>query len=158
MEHALQCGTLASAAGASDAVVLAAYLHDIGHLLLQADRRREENRARDLHHEDVGARFLSRWFGADVTEPIALHVPAKRYLCATEGDYFDGLSPASVHSLELQGGAFEPETAEAFIAQDHAAEAVDLRRWDDLAKVSGAETNDLDHLRSLIATQATVPA
>lgn len=156
IEHALQCGGLAEDAGATPETALAAYLHDIGHLLLRANERREDNARRDLHHEDVGGRFLANWFSESVTAPVALHVPAKRYLCATEATYFDTLSPTSVHTLGLQGGPFTDEEAAEFIAQPFAPEAVDVRRWDDLGKVRDARTPDLDHLHSLISSLATL--
>ena len=131
-DHAVQAAALAQAAGAPDALVAAALLHDVGHLLEPEEAA--PTGARDLHHEAVGARFLSAWFGAEVTDPIRLHVAAKRYLCAVEPGYHQGLSPASAHSLELQGGAMgAPELAEFERLPAHAA-AVELRGWDDLAK------------------------
>ncbi len=150
IEHGLQCGSLAEAADASAETALAAYLHDIGHLLVRAHERREENASRDLQHEELGARFLANWFSPAVTVPVALHVPAKRYLCAVEADYLDTLSPASVRSLELQGGVMSVDEAEEFIDQDHAPEAVDLRRWDDLGKVRGVSTPGLERVHELV--------
>jgi gamma-butyrobetaine dioxygenase len=85
-----------------------------------------------------------------VTEPIRLHVAAKRYLCAIEPDYAARLSPASVRSLDLQGAAFAPEASADFIARPYADDAVRLRRWDEAAKVVGAETPGYAHYRSLI--------
>ena len=103
--HALQCGWLAEKAGASPALITAALLHDIGHLI-NPDDRVARRRGEDGFHEVVGCDYLSRWFGADVTEPIMWHVAAKRYLTAAEPDYFGTLSEGSVRSLELQGGPF----------------------------------------------------
>ena len=134
VEHAVQAAGWALAVGATDELVAAALLHDIGHLLTGDHRDEHEFRERDLHHEDVAARFLSRWFGPQVTEPIRLHVAAKRYLCAVEAGYHDSLSPASVRSLELQGGVMSDDEATEFARLDGAAAASDLRRWDDLAK------------------------
>lgn len=144
-DHALQCGSLALAARATDAVAAAAFLHDIGHLLMS-----EESTEVDRRHEDVGARFLANWFEEDVLTPIRLHVPAKRYLCAVEPSYHDGLSEASVRSLELQGGPMTPHEVEAFEAIEHSAQAVDLRRWDDQAKSLGAPTATLDAFEQLL--------
>ena len=96
------------------------------------------------------ARYLSRWFGPEVTEPIRLHVPAKRYLVATDPAYGTLLSPESARSLELQGGAMDAGEAEAFRRQPYAAEAVALRRWDDLAKAPDAATPPLQHFRSAV--------
>ena len=131
-EHAAQAAALASDAGASDALVVAALLHDLGHLLGGAPDAAV--RDRDLHHEDVGARFLARWFPPEVTEPIRFHVEAKRYLCATDPVYVTSLSPASVRSLELQGGPMGAADVAAFARSRFAEEATRLRRWDDLAK------------------------
>ena len=124
-EHMLQAGALAEAAGAQGALVAAALLHDIGHLLGEA----EEDR-----HGEAGARWLSRWLGDAVTEPVRLHVPAKRYLCAAHTDYFELLSAESVRTLSLQGGPMSVAEAGAFEALPHARDAVAVRRWDDQAK------------------------
>ena len=148
-QHARQCGALAMAAGASEATIVAAFLHDVGHLL----GGRTPGSARpeaDLHHEDTGSRFLANWFGDDVTEPIRLHVAAKRYLCAVVPSYFDGLSPASVNSLRLQGGPMTRDEVAEFDSSPMAATAAELRRWDDLAKDPGAYSPDLDVFRGLI--------
>lgn len=133
-QHAVQAAELAELDGAPGALVAAALLHDIGHLLSGDHQDRHDFRDRDLHHEDVAARFLARWFGADVTEPIRLHVAAKRYLCAVESGYSAGLSPASIRSLELQGGPMTPDESVEFAKFGGAAAATSLRRWDDLAK------------------------
>lgn len=149
LAHALQSATLAEADGATPALITASLLHDMGHLV---DKRFEIGQKSDVdrHHENIGAAYLSAWFPPEVTEPIRLHVPAKRYLCATEDTYFDGLSDASVRSLELQGGAFDEAEAEAFINQPHAKDAVRLRRWDDLAKVPDMATPSLEHFQTHI--------
>jgi gamma-butyrobetaine dioxygenase len=124
-EHMLQAGVLAEAAGAEAPLVAAALLHDIGHLLGDT----EENR-----HGETGARWLGRWFGATVTEPVRLHVPAKRYLCAADADYFGLLSSESIRTLALQGGPMTAAEVTAFEALPHARAAVAVRRWDDQAK------------------------
>ncbi len=145
LDHALQCAALAEREGASPQLVAAALLHDIGHLT--ADDEGASLQGIDARHEIDGSGFLAAWFGGEVTRPVRLHVDAKRYLCAVEPAYFDGLSPASVRSLALQGGPFSEEEARRFIAQAQAPEAVRLRRWDDGAKVKGAETPPLGHYR-----------
>ena len=124
-EHMLQAGALADAAGADGALVTAALLHDIGHLLGEA----EEDR-----HGEAGARWLSQWFGSAVTEPVRLHVAAKRYLCAVDPGYFGLLSAESVRTLSLQGGPMTAAEVAAFEALPRARAAVAVRRWDDLAK------------------------
>jgi predicted HD phosphohydrolase len=116
------------------------------------------DRGIDTAHEEVGARWLSRAFGPALTEPIRLHVAAKRYLCATDPGYIELLTPASIHSLELQGGAFSPKDAELFAASPHAADAVRVRQWDDLAKVVGSSTPQLEHYRPLVEFCLTSPA
>jgi phosphonate degradation associated HDIG domain protein len=149
LAHALQCATLAEEDGATSALITASLLHDMGHLV---DKRFEVGQKSEIdrHHENIGAAYLSAWFPPDVTDPIRLHVPAKRYLCATEDGYFDDLSDASVRSLKLQGGAFDKAEADAFISQPHAKDAVRLRRWDDLAKVPDLATLSLEHFRTHI--------
>ena len=123
-EHMLQAAALAEEAGAEGALVAAALLHDIGHLLGETEDR----------HGEAGARWLSQWFGDAVTEPVRLHVPAKRYLCAADADYLGLLSAASVRTLSLQGGPMTPAEVAAFEALPHARNAVAVRRWDDQAK------------------------
>lgn len=127
--HALQCAVQAERAGANPSLVAAALLHDVGHLLQD-----------DLHqapredHAAVGARWLSSWFGPDVTEPVRLHADAKRYLVTTVPAYRAGLSAASERSLQWQGGAMDPSEARAFVEVPWAADAIALRQWDDAAK------------------------
>ncbi len=107
--HALQAAHFAQAEDAPSALVLAALLHDIGHLLDDVPANIADWTV-DARHEEVGGRWLARRFGPEVSEPVRLHVPAKRYLCATDAGYFAKLSAASVVTLGLQGG---PMTAEA---------------------------------------------
>jgi phosphonate degradation associated HDIG domain protein len=148
-EHALQCAKLAHASGADDALVAAALLHDYGHLIDDRGRLAERDRV-DGEHEALGALALSAWFGEAVTRPIALHVAAKRWLCASEPGYHAALSPASQLSLTLQGGAFALGEGVEFAALPHADEAVRLRRWDDQGKVVGADAGDFARYRPLL--------
>ncbi len=150
-EHGLQCGSLAMAAGADDATIVAAFLHDIGHLLLNEHDDRGDAIESDLHHEEIGARFLANWFGDDVLGPVRLHVPAKRYLCAVERDYQDGLSAASVRSLVVQGGPMTAAEQADFEALEYSEQAVALRRWDDAAKLVNAPTPGLEVFEQLLA-------
>jgi predicted HD phosphohydrolase len=99
-----------------------------------SDQRHSDQRHSDQRHGEAGARWLSRWFGEAVTEPVRLHVAAKRYLCAVEPGYFGLLSGESVRTLARQGGAMTPEEVAAFEALPHARDAVAVRRWDDQAK------------------------
>jgi phosphonate degradation associated HDIG domain protein len=151
LAHALQCAWLAEKSGAPDATVAACLLHDIGHMVLDDDAEAAEEGV-DLQHEQIGADYLAQWFGPAVTQPVRLHVAAKRYLCATEPTYFSTLSPASVTSLNVQGGAFDPRAAEHFAAQPFMSEAIRLRRWDDHAKRADAETPPIAYFRSFVET------
>ena len=110
-------------------------LHDIGHLVDDVPDDFAEW-TRDQHHERVGAAWLAQRFGPDVSEPVRLHVPAKRYLCATEAGYFGNLSPASVRTLQLQGGPMPAAEIAAFEKEPYCREAVRVRRWDDRAKIA----------------------
>lgn len=147
LAHALQSASLAEEDGATSALITASLLHDMGHLV---DKRFELGQDKDIdrHHENIGAAYLSAWFPEEVTAPIRLHVPAKRYLCAVDDGYFDDLSDASVRSLALQGGKFSKVEADAFISQPFAKDAVRLRRWDDLAKVPEKQTPALEHFQT----------
>jgi gamma-butyrobetaine dioxygenase len=117
-------------------------MHDIGHLINSEDRAAFQ-RQEDARHEILGARYLAQWFGPDVTVPVSLHVDAKRYLTAVEPEYYDGLSTVSKQTLALQGGPFQPDEAATFGALLFMSEAVDLRRWDDGAKLPGTEVPPL---------------
>ncbi|MEY2958330.1 MAG: hypothetical protein RLZZ01_898 [Actinomycetota bacterium] len=148
--HAVQAARLAECDGADGALQVAALLHDIGHLLERDPSQGAGHPGRDLRHEEIAARFLANWFGPEVTEPIRHHVAAKRWLVAIEPGYAEELSPASVHSLALQGGPMRPEEAGRFLAVSGAAEAIRLRRWDDLAKDTGAPQGDIGEFRELM--------
>jgi phosphonate degradation associated HDIG domain protein len=146
LAHALQCGLAAEQAGAPAALIGAALLHDIGHLVHKFGED-AALRGIDDHHERLGAKLLAKWFVPALSEPVALHVDAKRYLCSVEPSYFGTLSPASVRSLELQGGIYDPTGAAAFRSRPHAEDAVKVRRWDEAAEVAGLPTPDLAHFR-----------
>jgi phosphonate degradation associated HDIG domain protein len=157
-EHALQSAALAEAEQASPALIVAALLHDVGHLIHTGGEDIAE-RGIDARHEAIGAAYLARHFGATVVEPVRLHVPAKRYLCAIDKTYWRDLSPASKRSLDLQGGIFSPDEAEEFAGLPQAQDAVRLRRWDDQAKIVGLETRSVEAYRDLIIdVMATHPA
>jgi len=149
-EHALQAALQAEKSGAPSELIAAALLHDYGHLIHNFGEDCAESGIDD-HHEDLGAKQLAKHFGSAVTEPIRMHVPAKRYLCAVEPGYLEDLSDASLLSLKLQGGPFTAAEAEEFIAQPHADDAVRLRRWDDQAKVVDLDTPDSSHFQKHVA-------
>jgi phosphonate degradation associated HDIG domain protein len=142
-EHALQAAHYASLTGASPALVAAALLHDIGHLLHDLPENAPDQGVDD-RHEELGAKWLLRWFGPDVAEPVRMHVAAKRYLCAAEPAYLRHLSEPSRHSLQLQGGPMASGEADQFRASPHFAAAVLLRRWDEAAKVPGMAVPGID--------------
>ena len=144
LQHALQAAALAEADGAAPATVLASLLHDVGHMIHRLGED-PASRGVDDVHEELGAHWLAERFGPEVSEPVRLHVTAKRYLCTVESDYFGKLAPDSVRSLKLQGGLMSPDEVEAFRANPFHAEAVRLRRYDEEAKDPRASTPDFDY-------------
>lgn len=153
-EHMLQTAAAARAAQADDVLIAACLLHDIGHWL-QAGPVDAMKRRQDDHHEDVGARYLAPYFADPVTRPIALHVAAKRYLCATEPDYFQKLSPASVRTLEHQGGPMDATEITAFEAIPDHQNAIAIRRWDEYGKVPGLDVPAFDAYRPMLRDMMT---
>ncbi|HET9329957.1 MAG TPA: HD domain-containing protein [Steroidobacteraceae bacterium] len=154
-EHGLQAAYFAQLEGAPAALVVAALLHDVGHLL-EAVPDALEDWTSDAHHEETGARWLAARFAPEISEPVRLHVPAKRYLCATDRDYLSRLSPASVHTLRLQGGPMSAHEVERFEGERFHREAVRVRLWDDQGKVAGLVTPSLrDYLPMLAAACRT---
>jgi gamma-butyrobetaine dioxygenase len=156
-EHMLQAGALAQAEGAPAPLVAAALLHDLGHFHGDVTGH-DLMEGTDNRHSHTGADWLAQWFGPAVTEPVRLHVAAKRYLCAVEPDYFALLSPASVHTLAVQGGPMTAAEAEEFAAHPYGADAVRLRRWDEAAKDPQAPTPGFAHFRPLLEALLTSDA
>ncbi|HEV3301372.1 MAG TPA: HD domain-containing protein [Planctomycetaceae bacterium] len=142
-EHALQAALQAEQSGADSALITAALLHDVGHLLHGLDEDCAEDGIDDKH-EALGAEWLARHFGFEVVEPVRLHVAAKRYLCAVDEDYFAQLSPASRFSLQLQGGPFTHGQAKKFEEHPCFDAAIKLRRWDEQAKIPQLPTPPLE--------------
>jgi gamma-butyrobetaine dioxygenase len=142
--HMRQAGALAEAAGAEQPLVAAALLHDLGHLRQEPDSR----------HGDAGAQWLSQWFGPAVTEPVRLHVAAKRYLCASEPGYYGRLSAESVRTLAVQGGPMTADQVAAFEALPFARDAVAVRRWDDEAKDPAVTPPEFSHFEALLKALA----
>jgi phosphonate degradation associated HDIG domain protein len=143
LEHALQCATIAKEQNASRELITACLLHDFGHLIHSLGENAAENGIND-RHEYRAIPWLEPLFPAAVTEPIRLHVQAKRYLCAVNPNYFAELSPNSQQSLTLQGGIFSPEETATFLSLPFAESAIKLRLWDEQAKISGQITPTLD--------------
>ncbi|CAN5239561.1 HD domain-containing protein [soil metagenome] len=149
MAHILQCGHLARIDGAPDALVAAALLHDVGQFLNDAGNAAEQ-RGIDARHEVTGAAYLAPFFPEAVTEPVRLHVEAKRYLCAVEPGYLEALSRASALSLTLQGGPHDAQGMVDFLALPAAQDAIRLRRYDDQGKRREWDVPDLDSYRPLL--------
>jgi predicted HD phosphohydrolase len=147
LAHALQCAQLAEWAHAAPALVAAAFLHDVGHFVAHEPASSPFD---DLH-EIRAVGLLSEEFGSAVVEPIRLHVQAKRFLLATEPGYSQHLSAGSKRSLLRQGGPMAQEEAEVFVALPGSAEAVQLRRWDDLAREPGKRTPPLAYYLDMLA-------
>jgi [1-hydroxy-2-(trimethylamino)ethyl]phosphonate dioxygenase len=148
-EHALQAAHFAVQDDAPDALVAAALIHDVGQFIEQAGDA-AESEGRDARHEHLGGDYLARFFPPEVVEPIRLHVDAKRYLCAAEPGYLEKLSAASSLSLSLQGGPFTLDEMAEFRGRPHAAEAVRLRRYDDLGKQRDLVVAPLESYRALL--------
>ena len=150
LEHACQCANQAQLYGGSTTQVASALLHDMGHFLLDEHNAENDFLEEDQNHEEIGADYLEPFFPEVVTTPIRLHVPAKRYLCTTDASYYDGLSEASKRSFQLQGGVMSDEEQAAFERIPHYQDALQLRRWDDLAKVKGLKTPVIDTYRETV--------
>jgi [1-hydroxy-2-(trimethylamino)ethyl]phosphonate dioxygenase len=143
-EHALQAAMFAQERASPPALIAAALLHDVGHLLHSLPEDAPDHGIDDLH-EELGARWLEKFFGADVVEPVRLHVLTKRYLCAVDPAYRAKLSEPSLQSLALQGGPLNAEEARALEQHPHFHAAVQVRRWDEQAKVPALDTPPLEH-------------
>ena len=155
LEHALQTASLAHQSGASSVLITAALLHDIGHLLdddpLGEPHTRDPENLDDAH-ETRGSRWLSERFGPEVSDPVRLHVAAKRYLCTVEPEYLQRLSPTALQSFHDQGGPMSSAEIEAFESEANYEVALSVRRWDDTAKVPGQIAPSIEkfipHLRA----------
>ena len=142
LEHALQAAHLAQTEKAPPNMVVAALLHDIGHLLADAP---------DAAHEEIGHAYVAQHFPNSVSDPVRLHVAAKRYLCATDSHYQSQLSPASLESLRVQGGPMTDVELDSFEEEPFFTEAVALRHWDALAKIENLPVPSLDSYRDTLA-------
>jgi gamma-butyrobetaine dioxygenase len=152
-QHMLQAAGLARAAAAADHLVVAALVHDIGHFT-GVITGRELMAGKENHHDDAGADWLTGWFGPEVTEPVRLHVAAKRYLCAVDPAYIGALSDASVYTLRLQGGPMTDAEQAAFEGSPYVSDAIALRRWDDMAKDASASTPAFDEFVPAVSALA----
>jgi len=157
LEHALQAAHFARQDAAPAALIVAALLHDVGHLLAGEPDDLADWKT-DARHELVGGRWLARRFPPAVSEPVRLHVPAKRYLLATDAGYLARLSPASVVTLRLQGGPMAAHEVARFEAEAFHEDAVRVRRWDDRGKVAGLKTPSVGDYRALLDALAETRA
>jgi len=148
-QHMLQTAQCAEQAGADNSQIVAALLHDIGHYKNEIP---ETSLAKGINnfHEEAGANFLEDFFPLSVVEPIRQHVDAKRYLCAVKSDYLERLSPASVHTLNLQGGSMNKEEVTEFEKNDYLEQCIQLRYWDEEGKDPEREHPPFAYYRSLI--------
>lgn len=150
LEHSLQAASMIRSNKGPESLVAAALLHDLGHLL-HLEGEDAAHRGLDTRHEELAAAALAGHLPASVLDPIRMHVAAKRYLCFAEPEYMQSLSPASIESLKLQGGAMTSVEAEEYLATPHARDAVELRRADDAAKIAGLDVPGLGTYRTLVA-------
>lgn len=149
LEHALQAAWYVEEHGGDQRLIVAALLHDVGHLL-HHEGEDIADRGVDTRHEEMGAEALAAHLPSSVLDPIHLHVAAKRYLCFADSRYYDELSPASKQSLALQGGPMTAPESEAFLGLPHAREAVTLRQADDAAKIPGLQVPGLESYRQRV--------
>lgn len=148
-EHMLQCAECAENEGHSDTLIAAALLHDIGHFTNEfPDDAADQNI--DSRHEEAGARVLQEFFPPVIHDCVRYHVDAKRYLCATDPDYMGKLSPASIHSLNLQGGPMEAKEAAEFAKNSHLDAILQVRVWDDIGKNPDSKAPDFAHFQPLL--------
>ena len=148
-EHMLQSAWIAEQAGETTSVIVAALLHDIGHYTSEFGDDFLEIGVDNLH-EVAGEAVLKDWFPPEVTASVRWHVDAKRYLCATEPDYFAGLSDASVQSLALQGGPMNSREVQQFESNPWLDTIIRVRRYDDGAKVVGRTTPEVEHYLTMV--------
>lgn len=149
LQHALQTASLAARDDAPNNLIVAALLHDIGHLLHGLSEDVAE-KGIDGHHERIGEKWLEKYFGAEVSQPVRLHVAAKRYQCTVNSDYLARLSPASTKSFVLQGAEMNEDEITAFEKGPFFKDALQLRTWDDRAKDPKIETPLLKHYLPLV--------
>ncbi|MEP0941150.1 MAG: HD domain-containing protein [Rhizobiaceae bacterium] len=148
-EHMLQSAHFAEEAGEPDIVVVAALLHDIGHFTSEFGMFSMDD-TQDRYHETAGAEILETFFPTLVVDCVRHHVAAKRYLCATDTDYFNRLSDASVHSLNLQGGPMSTEEVAEFEKNENLQEIVRVRRYDDMGKLAEFQTKSFADYQPLV--------
>lgn len=148
-QHMLQGATIAEQNGMPEEIIVGALLHDIGHFTSEFGTYHPDD-TKDRHHEDAGAEVLEQFFPSVITDCCRYHVAAKRYLCATKPEYFNRLSAASVHTLELQGGPMSAEEVAAFEANPNLKEIIQVRYLDEAGKRADMETPDFAHFAPMV--------
>ena len=148
-QHMLQGATIAEAQGLDEDIIVAALLHDIGHFTSEFGTF-SMNDTEDRFHEDAGAEVLADFFPSIVTDCVRYHVAAKRYLCATRPSYFERLSEASIHSLNLQGGPMSADEVAAFETNPNLSKIIQVRYLDEAGKDPDMITPDFQHFAPLV--------
>lgn len=148
-EHMLQTACLAERNGEHDRVVVAALLHDYGHLICNMPNNIFAEGV-DNFHQEIGAEALKEWFGNDIVDAVRLHVDAKRYLCAVNPDYFEKLSDSSITTLEIQGGPMNGQEVLEFRSSKGHETATRIRVYDDMGKLPDMQRPGLDYYIPMI--------
>ncbi|WP_170439146.1 (R)-1-hydroxy-2-trimethylaminoethylphosphonate oxygenase [Ruegeria arenilitoris] len=148
-QHMLQGATIAEQNGMPEEIIVGALLHDIGHFTSEFGTYHPDD-TEDRYHEDAGAEVLERFFPSVITDCCRYHVAAKRYLCATRPEYFNRLSAASVHTLELQGGPMSAEEVAAFEANPNLKEIIQVRYLDEAGKRPDMDTPGFNHFAPMV--------
>ncbi len=148
-QHMLQGATIAEQNGLPEEIIVGALLHDIGHFTSEFGTYHPDD-TEDRHHEDAGEQVLAPFFPSVITDCVKYHVAAKRYLCATKPDYFARLSPASVHTLELQGGPMTPDELAEFEQNPNLQEIIQVRYLDEAGKRADMETPGFEHFAPMV--------
>jgi phosphonate degradation associated HDIG domain protein len=150
-EHMIQTAELAAQQGHDDEVILAAFLHDIGHICVSAQGEQAMDGWGVKDHEEIGADYLkTNGFSKKVVRLVESHVQAKRYLTYKDPEYYDQLSEASKKTLEYQGGRMLQEEAEAFEHYPLFDLIIKMRRWDEEAKIENMQLPNLDRYKQII--------
>ena len=148
-EHMLQGATIAQQNGQDEEIIVGALLHDIGHFTSEFGTFSMDD-IEDRFHEEAGAQVLAEFFPTVITDCVRYHVAAKRYLCATKPEFYNRLSPASVHSLNLQGGAMAPEEVREFEKNPNLKKIIQVRYLDEAGKRADMDTPDFWHFAPMV--------
>lgn len=148
-QHMLQGATIAEQNGLDEEIIVGALLHDIGHFTSEFGTFRMDD-TEDRFHEEAGAEVLAEFFPSVIINCVRYHVAAKRYLCAAKPEYFDRLSVASIHSLNLQGGPMSPAEVAEFEKNPNLSKIVQVRYLDEAGKRPDMDTPDYWHFAPMV--------